>query len=488
MNGMLALRTLAVLIAVTAASGTTWAQSHAYQMSDDASISGSISDSLDAPRFAVDAVEPVRFSANSVNDDDDPPSLSDAYEAGPSGCDIGSCCDAGCDSCGVCDYGCVSSCIEPMFDLHVWTSLGFTHNNRAPVNPRAGNGNQPVLFNYRDRNLQMQQTYAYLERKVDTSSCELNFGGRVDVLYGEDYFFTTAVGLETHQNGTQKWNGNLNGNGIGNTNRYGLALPQAYAEIGYNDLSVKIGHFYTTIGHESVMAAENFFYSHSYSMLFGEPFTHTGILGEWNWGDLTLFGGVHNGWNVWWREAASDMPTGMLAGFNLESAEGDIKLTAMATTGQDVDNLVVRNGVPQSFSQRTMYSVVAQLRLTCRMNLILQHDLGVQENGNGPGSNAVWYGVNSYLLYDLCDDLKAGLRYEWYNDQNGFTLAPSHFHQVTAGFNWTPLDFLRIRPEARFDWQEFHGAAGPVPIFDNTGNPMPHSSQFTAAIDAIIEF
>lgn len=50
------------------------------------------------------------------------------------------------------------------------------------------------------------------------------------------------------------------------------ALPHAGSRVG-----VKLGHFYTVVGVESVMAPENFFYSHSYTMQYGEPFTHTGI-------------------------------------------------------------------------------------------------------------------------------------------------------------------------------------------------------------------
>ena len=57
-------------------------------------------------------------------------------------------------------------------------------------------------------------------------------------------------------------------------------MPQLYAEIAYNDLKVKVGHFYTPIGYEVVQVPQNFFYSHSYSHTFGEPFTHTGFLGR----------------------------------------------------------------------------------------------------------------------------------------------------------------------------------------------------------------
>ena len=48
---------------------------------------------------------------------------------------------------------------------------------------------------------------------------------------------------------------------------------------GYNDWKIKLGHFYTPIGYEVVPANGNFFYTHAYTMQYGEPFTHTGVLG-----------------------------------------------------------------------------------------------------------------------------------------------------------------------------------------------------------------
>ena len=80
-----------------------------------------------------------------------------------------------------------------------WLSQGFTWNPDSPRN----RFNFPVTFNDRSNEYQMNQFYLYAERAVDTKSCCWDFGGRVDVLYGTDYYFTEAVGLETHQNGSQ---------------------------------------------------------------------------------------------------------------------------------------------------------------------------------------------------------------------------------------------------------------------------------------------
>ncbi len=48
---------------------------------------------------------------------------------------------------------------------------------------------------------------------------------------------------------------------------------------------LKVGHFYTIIGYEVVTAPDNFFYTHAYTMQYGEPFTHTGVLATYNAND-----------------------------------------------------------------------------------------------------------------------------------------------------------------------------------------------------------
>jgi Ran GTPase-activating protein (RanGAP) involved in mRNA processing and transport len=84
------------------------------------------------------------------------------------------------------------------------------------------------------------------------------------------------------------------------SNYYKLSIPQAYIELQTpnEDISFKAGHFYTLIGYEVVTAPDNFFYSHSYSMQYAEPFTHWGALANININDkLTSTMGVVRGWD-----------------------------------------------------------------------------------------------------------------------------------------------------------------------------------------------
>ena len=106
--------------------------------------------------------------------------------------------------------------------------------------------NGPITFNDRAWQGQMNQLYLINERILKED--QLSLGGRVDLLYGTDFLYTVAGGLDT------EWNSNR---------YYGLAMPQLYGEVGTQALNVKFGHFYTLIGYEVVPAIGNFFYTHA---------------------------------------------------------------------------------------------------------------------------------------------------------------------------------------------------------------------------------
>ena len=69
-------------------------------------------------------------------------------------------------------------------------------------------------------------------------------------------------------------------------------MPQLYVEVAaplLNGVSLKAGHFYANMGYERVAAPDNFFYSHSYSFIFGEPFTFTGAMATIKPSDMLTF-------------------------------------------------------------------------------------------------------------------------------------------------------------------------------------------------------
>jgi hypothetical protein len=395
-------------------------------------------------------------------------------------------CDGACGSSDVCD--CCEGRLERLFDdccgnnwlrdnglfLNGYLQQGLTFN---PDNP--GNGqNTPMTFNDQSNSYLLNQFYLSLGRAVDTDSCESNFGFQVDMVFGSDARFTKAAGLDT------SW-------GAGNST-YQFSMPQAYlqwyAPIG-NGLTVKAGHFYTTIGYEVVTSPDNFFYSHAYTMQYGEPFTHTGFLAEYALNDnVSVSGGIVSGWDDFENE---DDQYSFLGGVTWSD---DCDVTSVALNVIYGDETTSSGGTSIT-DRRSMYSFVMTHNLSDCTTLVLQHDRGIQDShAANAGADAEWYGINTYLFHQMSDKVRAGIRYEWFRDDDGTQvaggatgaggyLAPvgASYQAVTMGLNYQINDCLLLRPEMRYDWQKGGGA---TKAYDD-GND---NDQFTFGSDLILRF
>jgi len=244
-----------------------------------------------------------------------------------------------------------------------WNVYGFVDAGAASNFDDFWNG--PVTFPDRS-DAMLNQLYLITEKTIDTGGCD--WGGRADLLYGSDYIFTQATGLETRGDGSPKWNSDP---------FYGLALPQAYLELGYNDWSVKLGHFYTPIGYEVVPANGNFFYTHAYTMQYGEPFTHTGGLATYKYNDRTnLVIGFVNGWDNFDR----DNDTGaVVGGFTWNNGDRlSISLMGIASPNEPRSFLLQVIDAPELDTNRDMYSLVISYQINDCWQYVFQHDLGYQ--------------------------------------------------------------------------------------------------------------
>lgn len=331
-----------------------------------------------------------------------------------------------------------------------WLSFGYNHNFDNPQNRRNG----PVTFADRTSRVQLNQLNLFLERAVNTEGDEWDAGFRVDFMFGSDTRFTQAVGLEFSDAGKQKWVSDEEQK----FNR--LALPQAYlqiyAPIG-NGLTAKLGHFYTLIGYETVTAPDNFFFTHAYTMQYGEPFTHTGALFSMPLIEhLTLTVGAVTGWDNFTDNI--DNAWSIIGGLNwtngVEGA-GALSATLSGIHGQVVED---------DLADRSLYSLVVSYNLTDRLRYTIQHDHGWQTTRR-LDQDPHWYGINNYLTYDLSDTLSLGARVEWFRDEGGVRVLSlggdgvrpgksANFYEATLGFNWKPTAWFKIRPEIRYDWSE----------------------------------
>lgn len=361
-----------------------------------------------------------------------------------------------------------------------WINVGVsTNTNRSP-----GNWNGTVTFGDRDGELMLNQLYFYVERAVNSEGDSWDIGGRADFMFGTDAIYTQAYGAPQGNWDLNLWNERF----------MGTALPQAYLEVFApfgNGLKAKIGHFYTIIGNEVVTAPDNFFYSHAYTMQFGEPFTHTGVLMSYpiteNWslsaGGVT--GSVTAGWDGGFNQGLGAWS--FLGGLNWVSDDKGSSAALTATSGEISE---------QDHNNWSMYSLVLKHDFLDDLHYTFQHDHGWASKVVNGTQDAEWYGINNYLVYDINDELGVGLRAEWFRDDDGFrvfsparTLGPlpaSSYYEFTAGLNWKPLSWVMVRPNVRYDWTDKAQA------FNNGGADVNYAGnrkdQFIFSTDVVITF
>ena len=398
-----------------------------------------------------------------------------------------------------------------------WVAAGMGANNwGSPFNG-------PITFNDRNWQGQMNQLYLVNERVMDLEDGGFDYGGRIDLLYGTDAIYTTARGLDATLFNQPNGFGVAGAPNWLSSKDYGLAMPQLYGELGYGDHAVKFGHFYTIIGYEVVPAIGNFFYTHAYTMQYGEPFTHTGILDTYTVNDqMTVYAGITNGWdnfsdpinsqqalNPFYPGANSN--AAFLGGVTFKNSDATQALTIEAKSGNEPVAIV---NAPVNVGNRSMFSTVYTNEINDKVTYVFQNDNGWQFNAGTPDTanasqpgTAQWYGINQYLFYNFSDTVVGGMRFEWFRDNNGSRVfnpirnavsgGPSqfgyqgNFWQATWGLNYKPNRNWIIRPELRYDWYSPDAAGGPLPFGQNVGQSGGAGDQYGqlyGGCDAIWQF
>jgi hypothetical protein len=338
-------------------------------------------------------------------------------------------------------------------DVRGWIDQGFTMNPDRP----ADRFNGPVTYNDRANEYQMNQAYLLAERATRTDGCGIDIGGRIDMVYGTDWRFMQANGLESNWNESQRF--------------YGLAMPQLYADVAVNDLIIRSGRFYSPIGFDSAMAPENFFYSKTYAFQYGEPTTFTGMMGKYALNDrLSANFGFSRGWDQW--EDNNDK-LNYFGGVNWESLSKNTSIAFEMILGNELANVE---------SKRTTLSMVFTQKLTERFKYVFQTDYTRETNAYLAGGNlqdAEWYSIVNYFFYDLNPCWSLGFRYEVFGDRDGVRVAglgyprgvdldanPARWQELAMGVNYKPNANVIVRSEVRWDWEKRLSPDTPY-AFDN---------------------
>ncbi|MCU0960995.1 MAG: porin [Pirellulaceae bacterium] len=313
-----------------------------------------------------------------------------------------------------------------------WSQIGY-HTEGV-------NGIGDGLTNDYPNRVQLHQQWFYLEKKVDTGGCGFDWGFRGDYVYGTDGPDTQAFG-----NRPDTWDFGWNNGGA-----YGHAIPQLYAELGFNNLTAKIGHFNRIVGYEVMPATGNFFYSHAFAFYLAQPFTHTGVLLEQKVSDdFTVVGGWTAGWDTGFdRNGGSNF----LGGFRMTLTE-KMAFSYLCSLG----NAGFANaGVPGSDDNGNYHNVLVTWDFRDNWQYVAEFNYG--DNDLLVNSTEDVVGFGNYLFYTFNDCWKAGARLEWFRDPriNSANVrgAENEITNFTVGLNYRPAANVVLRPELR--WLDFH--------------------------------
>jgi len=362
--------------------------------------------------------------------------------------------------------------------VYGWLDGGFVGNFASP----ASKFNGPYNAVDRANEPMFNQAYLVAERTLPGDG-SAGIGGRADLLYGEDFLLAQSTG----------WEVNPSGSGWNSGEFYGLAMPQLYAEAGREDLSVKVGHFYTIVGYEGVPAVGNFFYFKSYSYMFAGPFTHWGGLASWKPADnVEVNGGLVNGWNAL---SSGYARANFLGRARIRNDDNSLATTFAIISGDEADDFspVFEPAPVLRSANRTRYSLIFEARPSDRWEYVFHQWYGAQANGLEDGTTAIWTGIDQYLYWSASERWKWGARFEWFDDIDGTRVGlnrpsnpnhvplPGNYFSLTLGPNWVPTANVLVRPA--FRWDFFSGSGNVKPFNDGVSQ-----NQTMLGFDAIQKF
>jgi hypothetical protein len=313
-----------------------------------------------------------------------------------------------------------------------WTQGNFTTSN--------SNRHGPVAFNDRGDFWQMNQNFLRIDKAIDTSKSEFQWGFRTEwILPGTDARFTPARGLLDRQTGD-----------------YRIDLFQAYGEaflpnLGPQGTTVRVGKFATHVGYELVQGAESPFVSRSFLFQYN-PFTHTGV---WATTQLNDTWSVSNGVAL-----GSD---NFIDSANRLTYLGQLKWAPKEGKSSLALNAVVTNprfDAGEAFAYYNVYNAVFTHNFsdsfTYAADLTFSHIDGVPGTGS-----ATWYGAANYFIYKVNDQLTSTLRAEVFEDTKGFrTGFRGVYTELTYGVAYAPVRGVIFRPSVRYDHNNSTAAFG----------------------------
>jgi len=353
-----------------------------------------------------------------------------------------------------------------------WLQTGITVNeyglrNRydspyvSPVNRQlvGYSANSHLLMLEQQSDFKVNQCWLGVQRLLDTDN-GFDWGFQVDTAYGTDLRYCQSFNDQTFD---YDW-------GQGD---YYLSIVSLYGDVGYKNLTVRVGKLNSEMSNESFAATETFFYTKAYAF-FNAP-TVSGVratyrindqwtvLGAWTAGENTSFENRFddNGFLCQVRCNPTKSTT-LKYSYFLERNNGLNKNPDAASRyGRDyLTQDLSSHHVVFRWNINSRWSYVAE-GFTCSR---LMHR--IQDDDPGFAN-----GFNLNFIYKVNERWSAGTRYEWLKARKTlFDLtyltsgSGTEINSLAFAVNWQPTLRVNFRSEIRYDWSDYNNGYKP---FDN---------------------
>lgn len=225
-----------------------------------------------------------------------------------------------------------------------------------------------------------------------------------------------------------------------------FSVQQAY--VSYNldaegKYSIMGGKFVTLHGAEVIESAYNMNSSRAFAFGYAIPFYHTGVMLTAAPNDmLTIKAAVVNGW---------DMTTDNNEAKTLHASVG------LAPTDKISLSIGGSYGAEQPGNEslkRTVIDIIASLQATDELSLMVNADMGSEEEVTEDGDDASWTAIAAYLHYQK-EKWGATVRAEMFDDADGYrTGVEQQLSEVTLTGHLYLAEGYEFRPEFRYDMSD----------------------------------
>jgi len=200
---------------------------------------------------------------------------------------------------------------------------------------------------------------------------------------------------------------------VGSNGSNNIDVTQAFVQYASGPLTIIGGKFVTLMGAEVIASNGNTNISRSIEFFNTIAYTHTGVRATYAVADtLSLIAGINNGWDQQ-QDINKSKTVELGVAWNPSTL---FSLAAQSYVGGELNGTVS--------GQRSILDVVATVKPTSALSLVLNLDAAKQKEASGVGTpDAKWTSFVGYVNYQITDKWRSSLRLEQFNDKDNYRLA-----------------------------------------------------------------